>query len=104
AVVNVLRNAIEASSRGDEVAVHARLDDGAAEIAVSDRGPGSPEADREAVFAPFFTTKERGSGLGLAIAREFAGAHGGGLRAEPRNGGGVTLVLRLPRVGPGVSG
>ncbi len=101
AVVNVLRNAIEASSRGGEVAVHAHLDDGIAEIVVSDRGPGIPEADRDAVFAPFFTTKELGSGLGLAIAREFAGAHGGDLRAESREGGGVTVVLRLPRAGPG---
>jgi len=103
ALVNVLRNAIEASSRGGEVAVRGRLDDGIAEVVVSDRGPGIPEADRDAVFAPFFTTKEQGSGLGLAIAREFAGAHGGDLRAESRDGGGVTIVLRLPRAGPGAS-
>ena len=103
AVVNVLRNAIEASSPGGEVAVRASLHDGVAEVGVSDRGPGIPEADRDAVFAPFFTTKERGSGLGLAIAREFAGAHGGDLRAESRDGGGVTIVLRLPRAGPGAS-
>ena len=77
-----------------------RLDDGIAEVVVSDRGPGIPEADRDAVFAPFFTTKEEGSGLGLAIAREFAVAHGGALRAEARDGGGVALVLRLPREGP----
>jgi signal transduction histidine kinase len=85
------------------VAVRASLDDGVAEVGVSDRGPGIPEADRDAVFAPFFTTKEQGSGLGLAIAREFAGAHGGDLRAESRDGGGVTIVLRLPRAGPGPS-
>jgi signal transduction histidine kinase len=103
ALVNVLRNAIEASSPGGEVAVRASLDDGVAEVVVSDRGPGIPEADRDAVFAPFFTTKEQGSGLGLAIAREFAGAHGGDLRAESRDGGGVTIVLRLPRAGPGPS-
>src|SRR5262249_44318939 len=60
AVVNVLRNAIEASARGTEVAVRGRLDDGVAEVVVSDRGPGIPEADRDAVFAPFFTTKEQG--------------------------------------------
>ena len=103
AVVNVLRNAIDASPPAGEVAVRARLDDGAAEIAVSDRGPGIPEADRGAVFSPFFTTKEQGTGLGLAIAREFAEAHGGDLRAESRDGGGVAVVLRLPRAGPGAS-
>jgi signal transduction histidine kinase len=104
AVVNVVRNAIDASPPAGEVAIRARLDDGVAEIAVSDRGPGIPEADRGAVFAPFFTTKEQGSGLGLAIAREFAEAHGGDLRAESRDGGGATIVLRLPRTGPPASG
>jgi len=100
AVVNVLRNAIEASPPGADVVVRCALADGAAEIAVTDRGPGIPAADRAAIFTPFFTTKEHGSGLGLAIAREFAEAHGGALAAESRDGGGATFVLRLPREGP----
>src|SRR5207247_737347 len=46
AVVNVLRNAIEASPPGADVVVRCGLADGAAEIAVTDRGPGIPAADR----------------------------------------------------------
>ena len=101
AVVNVLRNAIEASPPAGEVTVRCRVSDGAAEIAVADQGPGIPEAHRAAIFTPFFTTKEQGSGLGLAIAREFAQAHGGGITTEDRDGGGATFVVRLPREGPG---
>ncbi len=96
AIVNVLRNAIEASPPDGEVVVGCRLENGAAEIAVVDRGPGVPAADRIAVFTPFFTTKEGGSGLGLAIARQFAEAHGGGLSAEGREEGGARFVFRLP--------
>ncbi len=100
AVVNVLRNAIDASPPSGDVVVRCGLADGAAEIAVTDSGPGIPAADRAAIFTPFFTTKEHGSGLGLAIAREFAEAHGGAITAESRDGGGATLMLRLPREGP----
>jgi signal transduction histidine kinase len=100
AVVNVLRNGIEASPPATEVVVRGGLAGGALEIAVADRGPGIPETHRAAVFTPFFTTKEHGSGLGLAIARQFAEAHGGSISAEWRDGGGVTFVLRLPREGP----
>jgi signal transduction histidine kinase len=97
ALVNILHNAIEASPPGGEVAVRAGRRDGGVEVAVSDQGPGVPEGDREAVFAPFFTTKERGTGLGLAIAREFTEAHGGQLRVEGRtDGAGATFIVRLP--------
>jgi signal transduction histidine kinase len=97
ALVNVLRNAIEASPRGSEVLVRAALQDGSAEVAVSDSGPGIPERDREAVFTPFFTTKEHGTGLGLAIAREFTEAHGGRLSVAAHDGEpGATFVFHLP--------
>ncbi len=100
ALINVLRNAIEVSPPGGAVVVRvAPRDDGAA-IAVSDQGPGVPAADREAVFAPFFTTKERGTGLGLAIAREFTEAHGGRLWVEAGPRGGATFVVWLPLRGP----
>ena len=96
ALVNVLRNAIEASSRGAEVVVRANAVEGGVEIRISDTGPGVPANEREAVFAPFFTTKEQGTGLGLAIAREFARAHGGDLRLDADPGTGATFVFRLP--------
>jgi two-component system NtrC family sensor kinase len=96
AVGNVLRNALDVSPPGSEVVVRAGTHNGWAEIAVTDHGPGVPEADRDAVFTPFFTTKEHGTGLGLAIAREFAEAHGGSLVVGSGNGTGATFVLRLP--------
>jgi two-component system NtrC family sensor kinase len=97
AICNVLRNALDASPRGGVVSVRAALRDSRAEISVSDQGPGIDDHSREAVFTPFFTTKEHGTGLGLAIAREFAEAHGGELRAEPtRTATGASFVFSLP--------
>jgi signal transduction histidine kinase len=101
AVGNVLRNAIEVSPPGVEVLVMATVRDGGVEIAVADGGPGIPARDREAIFTPFFTTKEHGTGLGLAIAREFVSAHGGTLTVEARQpAGGTSFVFRLPLGGP----
>jgi two-component system, NtrC family, sensor kinase len=99
AFVNVLRNAIEASPAGAAVVVRADARDGGAAISVCDQGPGVADRDREAVFTPFFTTKERGTGLGLAIAREFTEAHGGRLWVEHAPVGGATVVAWLPLTG-----
>jgi signal transduction histidine kinase len=97
AFVNLLRNAIEASPIGGTVAVDVGQRDGGVTIAVSDQGPGIAAADREAVFAPFFTTKERGTGLGLAIARQFTEAHGGRLWVEgTASDSGTRFVTWLP--------
>jgi signal transduction histidine kinase len=97
----VLGNAIEMSPPGGTVVVAGRGMNGAVEISVTDSGPGVPRADREAIFAPFFTTKEHGTGLGLAIAREFTEAHGGRLRVEdaPEQRG-ARFVFELPRQPP----
>lgn len=100
AVVNVLRNAIEASPVGEEVVVYAGVTDGWAEVSIADRGPGIPPGDQVSVFTPFFTTKEQGTGLGLAIAREFTEAHGGRIVVADGGGPGATFVLRLPLRGP----
>jgi signal transduction histidine kinase len=96
ALANLVRNAIEASPTTGEVAVRATAVDGWVEVAVADRGPGIAADERDAVFAPFFTTKEQGTGLGLAIAREFVRAHGGDLRLADTPGPGATFVVRLP--------
>ena len=67
------------------------------EVAVSDSGPGLPDAD---VFAPFYTTKRGGLGMGLAISRSIVEAHGGRLEAASNPGGGSTFRFTLPVAGP----
>jgi len=61
---------------------------------VVDDGTGVPEADRERLFEPYFSTKRKGTGLGLAIVRRIAQDHGGDARYEPlSNGSRFSLVL-----------
>ena len=83
AVDNLLRNAIEASPAGSEIAVHLGASpDGAAYLDVEDAGPGIPEARRAELFEPFFTTKPEGTGLGLWISRLLLEAKGASLRYD----------------------
>jgi signal transduction histidine kinase len=80
AIDNLLRNAIDASARGDTVAIAIRAPrSDVASLRVEDRGKGvAPERVTE-LFEPFFTTKSEGTGLGLAISRAIARQHGGDL-------------------------
>jgi signal transduction histidine kinase len=98
AFVNLLRNAIEVSPRGGRVVITAAGDADHLTVIVSDQGPGVADKDREAIFAPFFTTKEHGTGLGLSIVRVFVEAHGGRVFVEPSSpGSGARFVVELPR-------
>lgn len=73
-------------------------------IRVIDHGPGIAAEQREAVFEPFFrleSSRNRNSGgvgLGMTIAREAAERMGGQLSLEETPGGGLTAVIRLPRI------
>ncbi|MDE1960425.1 MAG: HAMP domain-containing protein [Xanthomonadaceae bacterium] len=67
------------------------------ELSVADNGPGLPQGFGERWFEPYTSSKQRGTGLGLAVAKKIAEEHGGGIRAENRNGGGAVFTLRLPR-------
>jgi two-component system nitrogen regulation sensor histidine kinase NtrY len=66
--------------------------------AVVDRGTGVPEADRERLFEPYFSTKRKGTGLGLAIVRRIAQDHGGDARYEALEPG-SRFSLVLPKAG-----
>ena len=100
AIGNVLDNAAKWSPPGGEVDV--RVDD--ATVTVRDRGPGIDEADLPYVFDRFYRSSSArtmpGSGLGLAIVRQVAEAHGGSVVAEPADGGGTRVTLRLNGDGP----
>ena len=64
-----------------------------------DDGPGIPEAIRERIFEPFFSTKDKdkGTGLGLAICRRVTATLDGELTLESREGEGTAFHLRFPQ-------
>ncbi|MGV8863612.1 MAG: sensor histidine kinase [Pseudomonas sp.] len=73
------------------------------QLRVSDKGPGIAAGLREAVFEPFYRVEgsrnrnSGGIGMGMTIAREAARRMGGDLRLEDTQGGGLTVVIDLPR-------
>lgn len=96
AVVNLLLNAIEASSEGGAVHVGAFDRDGKVEVEVRDDGPGLDPEQQERVFEPFYTTKPSGTGLGLAVSRELIRSQGGDLRLTSSLSG-ACFVVELAR-------
>jgi signal transduction histidine kinase len=70
-----------------------------AEIQIADEGQGMPEATRDKVFTPFFTTKERGLGLGLALCHRIVEEHKGAIQvtSEPGRGTAVSCFLPIAR-------
>ena len=99
-LLNLLDNAIRHTPEGGRVQVRLAARDQAAEVAVTDGGPGIPEADRERVFERFVRLEGarsgEGAGLGLAIARAIAEAHRGSLRLSRSDASGSTFLARLP--------
>jgi signal transduction histidine kinase len=65
-------------------------------VAVSDSGPGLPQADPERIFDAFYTTKGNGLGLGLSICRSIIDAHGGRLWAKPNEPRGTVFCFTVP--------
>jgi two-component system, OmpR family, sensor histidine kinase KdpD len=96
---NLVDNAVRHSG-GKPVRVLAHVMPTTVEVMVVDRGPGVSEAQRERMFEPFQRlgdTSAGGLGLGLAVARGLTDTLGGTLTAEDTPGGGLTMVVSLPR-------
>lgn len=97
AMVNLLENALQASSAGGRVALRAELTgQGWLALTVRDSGRGFDAATGDRLFEPFFTTRNEGTGLGLAIVRGVAEAHNGTVEARSVPGEGSEFVMRLP--------
>ncbi len=105
-LVNLIGNAVKFTPKDGVIGVSTSVEeDGAAGrgvIRVSDTGPGIAEAERGAIFEPFYrsegTAQEPGIGLGLAISRALVTAMGGTLEVESVPGAGATFVVRLALV------
>jgi signal transduction histidine kinase len=98
-LLNLYQNARRYQVAGKPVAVRVRAGEGCTELAVEDDGEGIPQANRNKVFDPFFTTSSKGTGLGLAISRKIAQEMGGDLYYEPKVPG-TRFVLALKPAKP----
>ncbi|MCH7707567.1 MAG: hypothetical protein IH884_03700 [Myxococcales bacterium] len=96
ALLNVAKNAIEASPHSGRVRLAARAYEGGVELQVTDDGPGVLLEDRERIFEPFVSMREDGSGLGLAITRRIVEEAGGRITVESGREGGAVFRLVLP--------
>jgi PAS domain S-box-containing protein len=96
ALMNLLLNAQEAAPEGGCITVRTGTAGKCLEIGVRDNGPGLTAAEREEIFAPFFSGKSQGSGLGLTNVKRIVEAHQGRVLVRSRPGRGARFVIRLP--------
>jgi signal transduction histidine kinase len=105
-ILNLINNAFYAVSEKRKqgiahyeptVSVSTRLSGDRVEIAVADNGNGIPDAIREKIFQPFFTTKPtgQGTGLGLSLSYDIVKAHGGELKVETKENEGTRFFVQL---------
>jgi len=110
AVVNLVRNALDAMASGGRLTVRAVWADAGVvlpghprttgarrvRIEIEDSGIGISPGDADRVFNPFFSTKDGGTGLGLALTHKIVEDHGGSIDFRSIAGGGTTFRIELP--------
>jgi len=94
-LVNLVRNALEASTPGGVVTVSTEQVDGRVVLSVSDKGTGISATLRAQIGTPFFTTKPEGTGLGLTVCQAIALQHGATLTFDSGEGG-TTFSMSFP--------
>jgi PAS domain S-box-containing protein len=99
AVVNLVDNAAEAMQESLVKTLYVATQPGAAEsveLVVADSGGGVSPEDKEKLFLPYFSTKNRGTGLGLAIVSHIVAEHGGHIRVEDNKPTGARFTIEIP--------
>jgi two-component system, sporulation sensor kinase E len=95
-LVNLVKNAIQAMTRGGTLTVQTGEGSEAVWVSVTDTGGGIPEEQLNRIFEPFFTTKKKGTGLGLMIVQRIVRAHNGHIEVDSQVGRGTTFRIWLP--------
>ncbi|HYM80243.1 MAG TPA: ATP-binding protein [Candidatus Limnocylindria bacterium] len=96
ALVNLIKNGLEALDGNGRVVVSAAIASEMLEVAVSDTGPGLDAEQKAHLFEPGFTTKAHGSGLGLTIVERIVNDHHGTITVDGDPGPGTTFRIRIP--------
>jgi signal transduction histidine kinase len=94
--LNLVLNAREAMPGGGTIRFTAVRDGRHARFVVADTGGGIAREDRERIFQPFYSGRERGSGLGLAIVHRIVTQAGGTIEVESDVGKGTSFTIRVP--------
>lgn len=97
ALVNLIKNAMQAMTRGGTLALQTGEGADGVWVSVADTGGGIPQEQINRIFEPFYTTKKKGTGLGLMIVQRIVRAHGGRIDLESHVGRGTTFRIWLPR-------
>ncbi len=96
AFLNLLKNAIEASSEGDFITINIYQEDEKVNIEIQDTGKGISIDILKKIFEPYFTTKSFGTGLGLTIVYKIIREHGGTIKVSTKESVGTTFIIILP--------
>jgi len=97
ALLDILRNAIEAIEDEGAISIQTKKEENQAKIFISNTGGCIDEEIIDHIFNPFFTTKPDGTGLGLASAVKTLSAYGGELKVENNfEENRVTFVIKIP--------
>ncbi len=98
--INILKNALEASSKNGKVTVFIdKTNKNGVEyikISIKDTGIGISDKDKENIFNPFFTTKKYGTGIGLFTVKEGVLSHNGEIKFNSKFSKGTEFVIYLP--------
>jgi len=93
ALVNVIKNAIEAVGADGQVVLRTGMSGGQVFLQVEDSGPGLAPEVRAHLFTPFFSTKESGQGIGLTLVQEILTRHGFAFTLDGPAGGPTQFTI-----------
>ncbi|MBM6617388.1 sensor histidine kinase [Bacillus suaedaesalsae] len=95
-LINIIKNAIEASKVGDSVVITAERKKDLVEINVIDRGQGMSKEEMNSLGTPFYSLKSKGTGLGMMICFNIATKYKGTIHFDSVKGKGTTVTIRFP--------
>jgi len=95
-LINIIKNAIEASEIGDSIEITANGKNDFVEIKVIDYGQGMTEAEVGSLGTPFYSLKSKGTGLGMMICYNIAAKYKGTIDIQSSKGEGTTVTISFP--------
>lgn len=96
AILNLIRNAVEAMPNGGTLTLRTASDDNEVVLHLADTGEGMRAEEQAQIFRPFFTTKQLGTGLGLTLTQQIISEHGGHIECASVLGQGTTFSVYFP--------